>query len=119
MTTKPESGLIAHMSKRVTKADLRRELERQVAEYVSDGGEIQQVTQGASGLDERSAYHPPFTDGRGAQPRTPLMDVMAAVDARRSKSAHKPDKSRAAPRKPRKKIIYDDFGEPVREVWED
>jgi hypothetical protein len=104
------------MNKRQSKADLRRELERQMADFVRDGGEIKQVRPGESGLEDGAVFHPPFSEGRPAQPRTPALDVLAAIDARRKR---KPERKTVARRQPRKKIIYDDFGEPLREVWED
>ncbi|GGB85981.1 hypothetical protein GCM10011352_09820 [Marinobacterium zhoushanense] len=105
------------MNKRQTKADIRRELEKQVQEYVQDGGEIKRVRPGASGLGDGAVLRPPFSDGRPVQPRTPAMDVLAAIDARRKQA--KPERKSSYKTKPRKKIIYDDFGEPLREVWED
>lgn len=61
---------------------------------------------------------PPFTEGQGPRPRTPALEVLATIDARR-KHRHKPATKASPRRQPRKKIIYDDFGEPLREVWED
>ncbi|WP_432696152.1 hypothetical protein ACQUQP_16625 [Marinobacterium sp. YM272] len=105
------------MSKRRSKADIRKELERQIQDYVRDGGEIQHVRQGESGVEDGAAFQPPFSDGRPVQTRTPALDVLATIDARRKQSKQK---TKPAPRqKPRKKIIYDDFGEPLREVWVD
>lgn len=105
------------MSKRPSKADIRKELERQVQDYVRDGGEIKRVRPGESGVEDGAVFHPPFSDGRAAQPRTPALDVLAAIDARRKQAKQKSKPT--ARQKPRKKIIYDDFGEPVREVWVD
>ncbi|MBV1788756.1 hypothetical protein KQ940_11890 [Marinobacterium sp. D7] len=105
------------MNKRQTKADIRRELEKQVQEYVQDGGEIKHVRPGASGLVDGAVLRAPFSDGRPVQSRTPAMDVLAAIDARRRQA--KPERKGSGKPKPRKKIIYDDFGEPLREVWED
>ena len=43
--------------------------------------------------------------------------MVAKIDERKRKSpAKKPAK---ASKRPRKKVIYDDFGEPLREVWVD
>ncbi len=105
------------MTKRRSKSDIRKELERQVQDYVRDGGEIKRVRPGESGVEDGAAFQPPFSDGRPAQTRTPAMDVLAAIDARRKQPKQKP---KPAPRQqPRKKVIYDDFGEPLREVWVD
>lgn len=105
------------MNKRQSKAEIRRELEQQVQEYVREGGEIRRVGPGVSGLEEGTVLRPSFSDGRPTQPRTPALDVLAAIDARRkpNRSARKSERKG----KPRKRVIYDDFGEPLREVWED
>lgn len=87
-----------------------------MADFMREGGEIQQVRPGESGLEDGAALRPPFAGGPASQPRTPALDVLAAIDARRK--GKQPRK--AAPRRqPRKKIIYDDFGEPLREIWEE
>ncbi len=103
------------MNKRPSKADIRKELERQIQDYVRDGGEIKRVRQGESGVEDGAAFHPPFSDGRPTQTRTPALDVLAAIDARRKQGKQKTKPTHR--QKPRKKVIYDDFGEPLREVW--
>jgi len=105
------------MNKRRSKAEIRRELEQLVQEFERRGGEIKQVRPGASALEDGAVLRPSFSDGRPAQPRTPAMDLLAAIDARRKQS--KPDSKSRRSSKPRKRVIYDDFGEPLREVWED
>lgn len=105
------------MNKRQSKAEIRRELEQQVRDYVREGGEIKRVRPGVSGLEEGAVLRPSFSDGRPVQPRTPAMDVLAAIDARRKQG--KPGRKDKRKLEPTKKIIYDDFGEPLREVWED
>jgi len=54
------------------------------------------------------------------QERTPVPDVLRAIDERRD-ARRKPQKKTTAKRSsgPKKKVIYDDFGEPLRVVWED
>jgi hypothetical protein len=42
---------------------------------------------------------------------------VSALDSRKKKKA--PPKPAKVSKSPKKKIIYDDFGEPVREVWAD
>jgi hypothetical protein len=42
--------------------------------------------------------------------------VLKDIDARRLAKEHPKLLKKA--RKPQRKIIYDDFGEPIREVWE-
>jgi hypothetical protein len=51
------------------------------------------------------------------QTRTYINDVISALDRRKNK---KPLLNSSKPiNRPKKKIIYDDFGEPIREVWSD
>ena len=103
------------VSKLKTKQEIRREMERQVWRFIDNGGRIQQVQRGISGYDISQALKQSlaFTLSE-KQPRTALTDIIKQLDQRKIKS--KP----ASPvrKQPGKKIIYDDFGEPVREVWE-
>jgi hypothetical protein len=108
----------------VTKADLRRELDRQIDAYLREGGQVQEIPRGISGREPSDGPLPaaPFfglanTDGGGEtkEKRAYLTDVIAAIEARRKPQAA----AKTKPRRPRKKFIYDDFGEPVRWVWEE
>lgn len=105
--------------KRPTKAELRDQLSAEVTQFLNKGGEIKQVEMGASGLvDGRyNQQNKPF-DRTPPQERTPVHGLLATIDARRKQKS-----SSSVPQKhvsrTRKKIIYDDFGEPVRTVWID
>lgn len=102
----------------ITKADIRSEIERQIDDYLNGGGTVTNVERGLSGRENPNGPLKP--DNTAFQqpkvPRTYVSDVVAAIDARRGK---KPTgtASKSATKRPRKKIIYDDFGEPLREVW--
>lgn len=104
------------MHKRPTKREIRQQMNNEVEQYLDNGGSVREFQRGESGLlngkiDERSTG---FEQGK--QKRTPLNDVLNAVDERKKAS------TKAAPvknKRPRKKIIYDDFGEPIREIWID
>ena len=103
------------MHKRPTKREIRQQMQQEVSQYLTEGGEVQEFQRGESGLvngklDDRSSG---FEQGK--QQRTPLGDVLNAVDERKKSGKPAPVK----PRRPQKKIIYDDFGEPIREVWVD
>lgn len=102
------------MKKPVTKADLRRELEQQINSFIAQGGEVQNFAQGESGLENGRYHRNSFVYGEPKQARTPLPDALARIDARKG-----PEKPKPRPQRRRKKIIYDDFGEPLREVWVD
>lgn len=103
------------MNKRPTKADTRQELEAQVAEFLHKGGTIEQIKSGASGLVDGAYHRNSFVHGLPKQARTPVPEVVAAIDARRHSKTSQT--SHTFSKHPRKKTIYDDFGEPVREVW--
>ena len=105
-----------------TKAELRARMDREMKSYLAGGGKISEVPQGASG---KQAGDPPtylarrlFTEPR--TPRTFVPEVVAAIEARRQeKLKRSPKKKRTRTPQPRRKIIYDDFGEPLRRVWVD
>ncbi|HSB95298.1 MAG TPA: hypothetical protein VLC91_02550 [Spongiibacteraceae bacterium] len=101
----------------VSKADLRRELDRQIDTYLRDGGAVHEIPRGISGRDPADGPLPaaPFFAGETKEKRTYLVDVIAAIEARRKP----PQPVKKLARRPRKKFIYDDFGEPIRWVWEE
>jgi hypothetical protein len=110
------------LKKPVSKADLRAQLEREVEDYLSQGGRVDEVARGISGNEPGQ---PPvflttrlFTEPR--ESRTLVPEVVAAIEERRKHLLKRtPVKKRARLPKPRKKVIYDDFGEPLRHVWVD
>lgn len=107
--------------KKPTKQEIRQKLDQETKDFLNRGGAVQEVARGATGLvdgryDERSlAFEKPREE------RTPLDQVLIAIDQRRE-AQRKPARaasSRSKPKRPRKKIIYDDFGEPLRVIWEE
>jgi hypothetical protein len=105
------------MIKRPTKSDLRHEMEKQMADYLQKGGRITSVEQGASGLTNGTYNKHQFSISQPKQTRTAVPEVLVAIDSRRRQSAVPAQKTR--PRAPRRQVIYDDFGEPLRVVWVD
>ncbi|NVK43099.1 MAG: hypothetical protein HWE39_17780 [Oceanospirillaceae bacterium] len=106
------------MIKRPSKSEQHRELERLTAEYLNKGGKITQVEQGETGLVNGAFGKQMFTLSEPKQSRTAVPEVLAAIDARRkAKSARAEAGTRR--RRPKKQVIYDDFGEPLRVVWVD
>jgi SutA RNAP-binding domain len=110
------------VKKPVSKSDIRAELERQTERFLKRGGEVENVPRGLSGKDPGEA--PMFLNRRlFVEPRTSrtlVPEVVAAIEARRQERfKRKPDRKRSRLPKPRRKIIYDDFGEPLRKVWVD
>lgn len=102
------------MQKRPTKAELRKQLEEEMHEFIALGGQVQDMPRGASGLVD-GRYHALGFD-RPKEERTDVSELLKNIDQRRQqqrKPTLKPNK-----KQPQKKIIYDDFGEPIRVVWE-
>lgn len=110
------------LKKPVSKADLRDELQRETERFLKQGGHVQNIPSGISGKDPGD---PPlflnrrlFIEPRGQ--RTLVPEVVAAIEARRrQKNQRKPQRKPSRLPRPRRKIIYDDFGEPLRKVWVD
>ncbi|MBQ0712554.1 MAG: hypothetical protein KBT53_06320 [Porticoccus sp.] len=103
------------MKKFPTKADLRTELQNQIDDYTRQGGEIDQVPRGLSGrINPNESLQTPLFDGPKTN-RTPIPEVVAALDSRQKKTGAK----KPAEKRRREKVIYDDFGEPLRKVWVD
>jgi len=100
------------MIKRPTKSEIRASLDNQVEEFLNKGGEIAKFDAGDSSLIDGKYNRNQFVYGVPKQERTPVSDTLNVIDQRKS---HK-----AAPSKRKKrvrKVILDDFGEPLREVW--
>jgi hypothetical protein len=105
-----------------TKSEQRAQLEQEMDDYLLDGGKVDEVPTGTSGKDPSKP--PVYLAGRlFSEPpssRTYVPEVVAAIEARRQEKTSRPaaKKSTRSPQ-PRKKVIYDDFGEPLRTVWVD
>ena len=110
------------MKKPPSKEDLRDALQKETERFLSRGGRVEEIPQGISGREPGDAPLLPnrrlFIEPRGT--RTLVPEVVAAIEARRKKpSPRKPAVRRGRKPEPRRKIIYDDFGEPLRKVWVD
>ena len=108
------------MKKPVSKADERAKLQQEMERFLNRGGEVENIPRGVSGkdpgdpplfLNRRLFVEPPL-------PRTPIPEVVAAIEARRRlKPRRGPVRKLSRLPQPRRKVIYDDFGEPLRKVW--
>lgn len=111
------------MKKLETKAELRAALERETSRFLARGGEVEAVPQGTSGKDPLAAplylTRRLFLEPRSE--RTLVPEVVAAIEARRRallKRGGTSAKTRNKRRNlPRRKVVYDDFGEPLRRIW--
>ncbi|MBG58357.1 MAG: hypothetical protein CMK46_08735 [Porticoccus sp.] len=104
------------VNKLPTKSQLRRQLQQQVDSYLKQGGEIQQIPRGISGRENACESLPTVFFNQPKAERTPVPEVLAALDSRRPK---KPSPNRTTRDRPKETIIYDDFGEPIRRIWQD
>lgn len=103
-----------------SKAQLRQELEQATRRFLHTGGSVTEVPVGTSAWQPGTA--PPPTQALFSQPReprTPLNDVVAALDERRAARRSRKQVQRTRKPQPRRQTIYDDFGEPLRRVWSD
>jgi hypothetical protein len=102
-----------------SKAQERREIEHQIRFYLQQGGEVQTVENGVSGRPFGSYSATPVTFNQPREPRTLLVNEVKAIDARRSRPSPRASSSIKPKSKPRKVLITDDFGEPIRWSWKD
>ena len=104
------------MKVRSSKEQQRHQLERDMERFLAKGGEIKEIPSGVSGTDPVSGkgYQTVLFNGPRQPHRTDLSQGAATIDARR----HKPRRQRP-PSRPSRKLVYDDFGEPLRWVWHD
>ncbi|TDG13677.1 hypothetical protein E2F43_09145 [Seongchinamella unica] len=108
------------MKKPISKDEIRAELERETERFLKRGGQVENVPRGLSGKDPGDP--PLFLNRRlfiePKASRTLVPEVVAAIEARRQERfKRKPGRKRSRLPQPRRKIIYDDFGEPLRKVW--
>lgn len=96
-----------------TKAQIRAEIENQIENFLKQGGEVANFQKGTSGLADGASMHNSFSP-RQVQSRTPVVDVVKAIDARRQPSKPTPSRRRA-----KRVLLKDDFGEPIRWVWQE
>jgi hypothetical protein len=96
-----------------TRRQLHQELEEQIQEFLQQGGQVNEVPRGLSGRVDANGPLISIFDGTSQEDRTPLPEVVAAIEARKKPQLiTKPKKPR-----PRKKVILDDFGQPLRWEW--
>ena len=109
------------MVERVSKNKIRGDIQRKTEEFLSRGGEIKKHERGETGEPaDKPRAKSVFVSSQPRQTRTYINDVVSALDSRKKKTTRPAAKSVSkSPKRARKKIVYDDFGEPLREVWTD
>jgi len=101
-----------------SKKILRRELHKKVEEFLDNGGEIKKCSQGETGEPaDKPRAKSVFICPSPIKTRTYVNEEVASLDRRKRKASNPAPKKTVS--RPKKKIIYDDFGEPIREVWVD
>ena len=103
------------MDRPKSKQQIRAEIDQEMEQFLQQGGAINKVPRGLSGRQDNLNINQlaPFSGGEKTT-RTLLTDTIKLIEERKHKKKEPAKKSQ----RPRKKIIYDDFGEPIREVWE-
>ncbi|MDA9240567.1 hypothetical protein N9P24_00170 [bacterium] len=109
------------MVERVSKNKIRGDIQRKTEEFLSRGGEIKKHERGETGEPaDKPRAKSVFVSSQPRQTRTYINDVVSALDSRKKKTTRPAAKPMSkSPKRARKKIVYDDFGEPLREVWTD
>lgn len=116
--SKQQRAQQAREQARRSKADLRQELEQATRQFLHGGGSVTEVPTGTSAWAPGSRPPPSkplFTEPRTE--RTPLNDVVAALEERRALKRKRGTVKRSRKPTARRKTLYDDFGEPLRRVW--
>jgi len=100
------------MKKPPSKTDLRERLQQQTADFLSSGGKVREFQAGDSAYDRDEAPPPaPLFETRRAE-RTPLTEVVAALDARREAKRARTKVVRRRTPKRRRQVLYDDLASP-------
>ena len=104
------------MKRPITKAQKRALLEQEMQNYLSKGGEVEEVDQGISGRENPMQALLPVLFNEKTLKRTDARAELNKVDARKHPKKNAP----VARAKTKKKVpVYDDFGEILRWVWDD
>ena len=103
-----------------SKAQERKEIEHQIRFYLQHGGKVNLVDSGVSGRPMGAPYsHSTVTFNQPRESRTLLVDQVKAIDARKHKTPHEPSAHKKTSSKPRKVLVTDDFGEPLKWIWKE
>lgn len=119
VTVPPTDG--PAVKKLQTKTELRAILERETRRFLDTGGHVERVPAGTSGRDPTATLYTPTSLFNEPRPtRTPVPEVIAAIEARRQAMRQHTGAQRRRGRAPpgEQRVIYDDFGEPVRRIWD-
>lgn len=105
------------MNKRPTKSEVRDQINDEVEAFLRRGGEVKEMQRGETSLINGNYNDRSLGFEKPKEERTPVNEVMQTIDQRKHEKRKPAVKQK--PTRPRKKVIYDDFGEPLRIIWED
>tara|TARA_E500000178_G_scaffold313842_2_gene331609 strand:- start:30968 stop:31297 length:330 start_codon:yes stop_codon:yes gene_type:complete len=104
---------------KLSKKSIREDILAKTQDYLSNGGSIEKISLGESGPNTNEPRVRRVHEiEESSESKMFLNDVVAAVDARKEKTTKAKPLTQNNSRR-YKKLIYDDFGEPLREVWVD
>jgi len=102
-----------------SKAQERKELEHQIRFFLQHGGKVDRVESGVSGHPIGNSFRSsPVSFNQPRESRTLLLNEVKAIDSRKTKPTTNRPHARGQ-NKPKKILITDDFGEPIRWSWQD
>ena len=99
------------------KLQVKQELAQDVAHFLARGGSVEQVEQGETALVNGCFNQQRPALASQTQTRTLLSSQVEAIEKRKEERRQPKPISVKINRRPTKKWIYDDFGEPLRWVW--
>lgn len=103
------------MKKLPTKADIRAEIDASIEDFLAQGGAVKEVPRGQSAWQPGQGRHPSQYTDRPKQTQTFVPEIIAAIEARRKPQTPAKEKTK----KPQKRLVLDDFGEPLRWEWDE
>ena len=113
LTSRPKSRLRLPPNKH----QVKQELAQDVAHFLARGGSVEQVEQGETALVNGCFNQQRPAVASQAQTRTLLSSQVEAIEKRKDERRQSKTPPLKTNRRPTKKWIYDDFGEPLRWVW--
>ncbi len=102
-----------------SKAQERKEIEFQINRYLKKGGEVDLIDTGVSGRPIGTYPATPIAFDKSRESRTLLLDEVKAIESRKAKPSTQSSSKTKTPTQPKKVLITDDFGEPLRWSWQD
>lgn len=98
------------------KREISKEMREEIEAFLKSGGKINEIPKGVSGnINNHNPFNLAESSKKGID-RTPLDEVVKNIEARKDKKKQ-PTRNKNFRR--RKKLLTDDFGQPLRWIWED